>query len=76
MKLLDPTGGKIEFDGRDITNLTRKEMVPLRREMQMIFQDPYSSLNPRHTVGVDHLGAVQGAGRQAGPVACRPRCRT
>ena len=51
MKLLDPTGGKIEFDGRDITNLTRKEMVPLRREMQMIFQDPYSSLNPRHTVG-------------------------
>jgi peptide/nickel transport system ATP-binding protein len=51
MKLLDPTGGKIEFDGRDITNLSRKEMVPLRREMQMIFQDPYSSLNPRHTVG-------------------------
>ena len=51
MKLLDPTGGKIEFEGRDITNLTRKEMVPLRREMQMIFQDPYSSLNPRHTVG-------------------------
>ena len=51
MKLLDPTGGKIEFEGRDITNLTRKQMVPLRREMQMIFQDPYSSLNPRHTVG-------------------------
>jgi peptide/nickel transport system ATP-binding protein len=51
MKLLDPTGGRIEFDGRDITKLTRKEMVPLRREMQMIFQDPYSSLNPRHTVG-------------------------
>ena len=51
MKLLDPTGGRIEFEGRDITNLTRKEMVPLRREMQMIFQDPYSSLNPRHTVG-------------------------
>jgi peptide/nickel transport system ATP-binding protein len=51
MKLLDPTGGKIEVEGRDITNLTRKEMVPLRREMQMIFQDPYSSLNPRHTVG-------------------------
>ncbi|MGZ4631343.1 MAG: ABC transporter ATP-binding protein [Actinomycetes bacterium] len=51
LKLLDPTGGKIEFEGRDITNLSRKEMVPLRREMQMIFQDPYSSLNPRHTVG-------------------------
>ena len=51
LKLLDPTGGRIEFDGRDITKLSRKEMVPLRREMQMIFQDPYSSLNPRHTVG-------------------------
>ena len=51
LKLLDPTGGKIEFEGRDITNLSRKQMVPLRREMQMIFQDPYSSLNPRHTVG-------------------------
>ena len=50
-KLLDPTGGKIEFEGRDITHLSRKQMVPLRREMQMIFQDPYSSLNPRHTVG-------------------------
>jgi peptide/nickel transport system ATP-binding protein len=51
LKLLDPTGGRIIFDGRDITNLSRKQMVPLRREMQMIFQDPYSSLNPRHTVG-------------------------
>src|SRR5919202_5173808 len=51
LKLLEPTGGRIEFEGRDITSLSRKEMVPLRREMQMIFQDPYNSLNPRHTVG-------------------------
>jgi peptide/nickel transport system ATP-binding protein len=51
LKLLEPTGGRIEFEGRDITGLSRKEMVPLRREMQMIFQDPYNSLNPRHTVG-------------------------
>ncbi len=51
LKLLEPTGGTIEFDGQDITKLTRKQMVPLRRQMQMIFQDPYSSLNPRHTVG-------------------------
>jgi peptide/nickel transport system ATP-binding protein len=51
VKLLAPTGGTVEFDGRDITNLSRREMVPLRREMQFIFQDPYSSLNPRHTVG-------------------------
>jgi peptide/nickel transport system ATP-binding protein/oligopeptide transport system ATP-binding protein len=68
MKLLDPTGGKIEFEGRDITNLTRKEMVPLRREMQMIFQDPYNSLNPRHTVG-SIIGApfeVQGVDPKGG----------
>jgi peptide/nickel transport system ATP-binding protein len=51
LKLLEPSGGRVEFDGRDITALSRKEMVPLRREMQMIFQDPYNSLNPRHTVG-------------------------
>jgi peptide/nickel transport system ATP-binding protein len=51
LRLLQPTGGTVEFMGRDITHLSRREMVPLRREMQMIFQDPYSSLNPRHTVG-------------------------
>ncbi|MGL5857173.1 MAG: ABC transporter ATP-binding protein [Angustibacter sp.] len=51
LKLLPPTGGTIEFEGRDVTALSRKQMVPLRREMQMIFQDPYNSLNPRHTVG-------------------------
>ena len=51
LKLIAPTAGTIEFEGRDITNLSRKQMVPLRREMQMIFQDPYNSLNPRHTVG-------------------------
>jgi peptide/nickel transport system ATP-binding protein len=62
LKLLEPTGGKIEFDGRDITGFSRREMVPLRREMQMIFQDPYSSLNPRHTVGaiISAPFAVQG----------------
>jgi oligopeptide/dipeptide ABC transporter ATP-binding protein len=50
-RLIDPTGGRIVFQGRDITNLSPAAMRPLRREMQMIFQDPYSSLNPRHTVG-------------------------
>ena len=50
-RLLEPTGGTITFDGRDIAGLSRKELKPLRREMQMIFQDPYSSLNPRKTVG-------------------------
>ena len=51
LKLYEPTAGRIIYRGRDITNLSHREMVPLRSEMQMIFQDPYSSLNPRHTVG-------------------------
>jgi oligopeptide/dipeptide ABC transporter ATP-binding protein len=51
LKLIEPTSGTITYDGRDITHLSRREMVPLRRELQMIFQDPFSSLNPRHTVG-------------------------
>jgi len=51
LKLLEPTRGTIRFDGRDITKLSAREMRPVRREMQMIFQDPYSSLNPRQTVG-------------------------
>ena len=51
LRLLEPTGGSVHYDGKDLTKLSRKEMVYLRREMQMIFQDPYSSLNPRHTVG-------------------------
>ena len=50
-RLLDPTSGTIEYRGRDIAHLNRKELKPLRRDMQMIFQDPYSSLNPRKTVG-------------------------
>ena len=51
LRLLEPTGGSVLYNGTDLTTLSRKEMVLLRREMQMIFQDPYSSLNPRHTVG-------------------------
>ncbi|WP_328300928.1 dipeptide ABC transporter ATP-binding protein [Streptomyces sp. NBC_00435] len=51
MRLLEPTGGKIEFEGKDITHLSVSGMRPLRRDVQMIFQDPYGSLNPRHTVG-------------------------
>ena len=50
-RLIEPTAGQIVFDGRDITHLRTGAMRPLRREIQMIFQDPYSSLNPRHTVG-------------------------
>jgi oligopeptide/dipeptide ABC transporter ATP-binding protein len=51
LRLLEPTSGSVRFDGREIATLSSKEIKPLRREMQMIFQDPYSSLNPRRTVG-------------------------
>ncbi len=50
-RLYKPTAGSIWFEGRDLATLKNRELKPLRREIQMIFQDPYSSLNPRHTVG-------------------------
>jgi oligopeptide/dipeptide ABC transporter ATP-binding protein len=50
LRLLDPTLGSVVFDGRDITALSQRALRPLRRRMQIIFQDPYSSLNPRMTV--------------------------
>ena len=50
-RLYDPTSGSMKFDGQEIGQLNRKDMMPYRREIQLIFQDPYSSLNPRHTVG-------------------------
>src|SRR5262245_54521157 len=51
VRLLEPTTGKITFEGRDITHMGRGGLRPLRQDMQIIFQDPYSALNPRHTVG-------------------------
>lgn len=51
VRLLEPTGGIVRFDGKDITHLPEAELRPLRRRFQMIFQDPMSSLNPRHRVG-------------------------
>jgi len=51
LRLIDPTSGEIFFDGIDITSLSRKQLAPLRKKMQIIFQDPYGSLNPRMTVG-------------------------
>jgi peptide/nickel transport system ATP-binding protein/oligopeptide transport system ATP-binding protein len=50
-RLLDPTAGEVWFDGRDITALRGSNLKQVRRDMQMVFQDPYSSLNPRRTVG-------------------------
>ena len=51
MRLLEPTAGRICFQGQDITRLSRAELRPVRREMTMVFQDPYGSLNPRRRVG-------------------------
>jgi peptide/nickel transport system ATP-binding protein len=68
LRLLEPTGGKVEFAGQDILKLKKKDLVALRREMQMIFQDPFSSLNPRHTVGtiIGAPFAVQGVKPEGG----------
>jgi oligopeptide transport system ATP-binding protein len=51
LQLIEPTSGSVRFEGREIAGLGRRQMTPLRREMQMIFQDPYASLNPRKRVG-------------------------
>jgi peptide/nickel transport system ATP-binding protein len=51
LRLYEPTSGRIVFDGQDISKLSEQEIRPLRRRMQMIFQDPFASLNPRHSVG-------------------------
>jgi peptide/nickel transport system ATP-binding protein len=68
LRLLEPTGGQIEFNGQDIVKAKKKDLVKLRREMQMIFQDPFSSLNPRHTVGaiIGAPFAVQGVKPEGG----------
>ncbi|MCY0901980.1 MAG: dipeptide ABC transporter ATP-binding protein [Firmicutes bacterium] len=50
LRLIEPTGGKITFEGRDVRKLSRTQMRAMRRQMQIVFQDPYGSLNPRYTV--------------------------
>src|SRR3954468_5213445 len=51
LRLYKPTEGRIVFDGKDISQLGEQELRPLRSRMQMVFQDPYASLNPRHSIG-------------------------
>jgi oligopeptide/dipeptide ABC transporter ATP-binding protein len=51
MRLLEPTAGALRFRGTDVTHVSRRQLMPLRREMQMVFQDPYASLNPRKRIG-------------------------
>jgi peptide/nickel transport system ATP-binding protein len=70
-RLLDPTSGRILYDGLDITHLSRRQLRPLRREVQMIFQDPYSSLNPRRPVG-----AIIGEPLRIHGIGTKPERRT
>ncbi|MER8027511.1 dipeptide ABC transporter ATP-binding protein [Streptomyces bauhiniae] len=58
-RLMEPTAGRIAYRGRDITHAGRKDLAPIRSEIQMIFQDPYASLNPRHTVGKIIAGPME-----------------
>ena len=55
LRLIDPTGGRIIFDGQDITELKGKDLQPYRKRMQIVFQDPFASLDPRQLVG-DSIG--------------------
>jgi oligopeptide transport system ATP-binding protein len=72
LRLVDATSGSIRFEGREIVGLSRAAMRPLRKEMQIIFQDPFASLNPRMTVGdiirepleIHHLAAGREAERR------------
>jgi oligopeptide/dipeptide ABC transporter ATP-binding protein len=67
LKLIEPDAGKILFDGEDVSGLSRAEMKPYRKRMQIIFQDPFGSLNPRMTVGQsieEGLRAIDMVGRE------------
>ncbi|UXR66257.1 ABC transporter ATP-binding protein [Bdellovibrio bacteriovorus] len=59
MRLIEPTGGKIIYDGQDITTMDTRHLMPIRKKMQIIFQDPYASLNPRMTIGTILMEPMQ-----------------
>jgi oligopeptide/dipeptide ABC transporter ATP-binding protein len=67
LRLIEPTGGEILFEGIDLTRRSRHAMKPVRRDMQVVFQDPFGSLNPRHTVGgiIGEPLKVHGIGNRA-----------
>ena len=66
LRLVEPTGGRVHFDGRELTGLARRELRPMRRRLQIVFQDPASSLNPRLTVAstLTEPMAVHGIGER------------
>ncbi len=72
LRLLEPTSGSVRFEGREVTTMRKRELRALRREMQIVFQDPYSSLNPRLTVG-SMLGEALEIHRLARGAAARER---
>ena len=67
IRMLEPTAGRITLFDRDVTHLTEKELLPLRKDVQMVFQDPYTSLNPRQRVGdmLMEVLAIHGMGTKA-----------
>src|ERR1700743_3730836 len=70
LRLIEPDAGSISLDGTDITHLSRRKLMPLRPKMHMVFQDPYSSLNPRMKVA-DIVGAPLRAQRRVRPASRR-----
>jgi peptide/nickel transport system ATP-binding protein len=72
LRLIEPTSGSVKFEGREVTTMGRHELRALRREMQIVFQDPYSSLNPRLTVG-SMLGEALAIHKLAKGAAARQR---
>jgi peptide/nickel transport system ATP-binding protein len=75
MRLDEPTAGRIVFDGQDISHASQSAIRPLRRRMQMIFQDPYASLNPRMTVGEILAGPLRLHRLARSPAEARERVR-
>ncbi|TNF47106.1 ATP-binding cassette domain-containing protein [bacterium] len=69
LRLIEPSGGSVVFDGEEITALDRKQLRPFRRRMQMVFQDPFGSLNPRKTVGSIVGEPLKIAGTSSGETA-------
>jgi oligopeptide/dipeptide ABC transporter ATP-binding protein len=73
LRLVEPTGGTVEFEGRDITHLPERELRPLRRRMQPVFQDPHAALNPAMTVGEAVAHPLRIHGLSSGPDEARKK---